>query len=44
MNLYYLFAGLVALPKDYYYSSARSYAGLASPLEIIFESQQLISY
>ena len=37
-------AGLVALPEDYYYSSARNYAGLASPLEIIFESQQLISY
>jgi REP element-mobilizing transposase RayT len=37
-------AGLVSVPEDYYYSSARNYAGLDAPLEIIFESQQLISY
>jgi putative transposase len=37
-------AGLVTVPEDYYYSSARNYAGLDAPLDIIFESQQLISY
>ena len=37
-------AGLVSVPEDYYYSSGRNYAGLDAPLEIIFESQQLISY
>jgi len=37
-------AGLVCRPEDYYYSSARNYAGFEAPLEIIFESQQLISY
>ncbi len=34
-------AGLVTVPEDYYYSSARNYAGLEAPLEIIFESQEL---
>ena len=34
-------AGLVSVPEDYYYSSARNYAGLNAPLEIIFESQEL---
>jgi REP element-mobilizing transposase RayT len=34
-------AGLVSVPEDYYYSSARNYAGLDAPLEIIFESQEL---
>jgi len=37
-------AGLVSRPEDYYYSSARNYAGLEAPMEIIFESQPLISY
>ncbi len=37
-------AGLVTKPEDYYYSSARNYAGLDAPLDIIFESQQLITY
>ena len=37
-------AGLVNCPEDYYYSSARNYAGLDAPIDIIFESQQLISY
>jgi hypothetical protein len=37
-------AGLVLKPEDYYYSSARNYAGLSAPLEIIFESQELICY
>jgi len=37
-------AGLVKRPEDYYYSSARNYAGLDAPLEIIFESQELKSY
>jgi REP element-mobilizing transposase RayT len=37
-------AGLAAKPEDYYYSSARNYAGLDAPLEIIFESQQLTRY
>jgi REP element-mobilizing transposase RayT len=37
-------AGLVSLPEEYYYSSARNYAGLNAPLEIIFESQQLIRF
>ena len=36
-------AGLVSVPEDYYYSSARYYAGLDAPLEIIFESQELKS-
>ena len=37
-------AGLASNAEDYYYSSARNYAGLDAPLEIIFESQQLVSY
>jgi putative transposase len=37
-------AGIVTQPEDYYYSSARNYAELDAPLDIIFESQQLISY
>jgi putative transposase len=37
-------AGFAARSEDYYYSSARNYAGLDAPLEIIFESQQLTSY
>jgi REP element-mobilizing transposase RayT len=37
-------AGLVANHVDYYYSSARNYAGLDAPLEIIFESQELTGY
>jgi len=37
-------AGLVTKPEDYYYCSARNYAGLDAPLDIIFESQQLITY
>jgi REP element-mobilizing transposase RayT len=37
-------AGLVTKPEDYYYSSARNYAGLDAPLEIIFESQQLTRF
>jgi hypothetical protein len=35
---------LVSVPEDYYYSSARNYAGLNAPLEIIFESQELNRY
>ena len=31
-----LVAGLVCRPEDYYYSSARNYAGSDAPLEIIF--------
>ncbi len=31
-------AGLVEQAEDYYYSSARNYAGLEAPLEILFES------
>jgi hypothetical protein len=37
-------AGLVAKPEDFYYSSARNYAGLDAPLDIIFESQQLTRF
>jgi putative transposase len=37
-------AGLVKRTEDYYYSSARNYAGLDAPLEIIFESRELKSY
>jgi REP element-mobilizing transposase RayT len=37
-------AGLVKEPEDYYYSSARNYAGLDAPLEIVFESMQLSRY
>jgi len=37
-------AGIVSSPIDYYYSSARNYAGLDAPLKIIFESRQVISY
>jgi putative transposase len=36
-------AGLALHQQDYFYSSARNYAGLNAPLEIIFESQELIS-
>ena len=36
-------AGLVSRPEDYYYSSARNYAGSDAPLEIIFESMELKS-
>jgi REP element-mobilizing transposase RayT len=36
-------AGLVSVPEDYYYSSARNYAGLDASLDIIFESQELKS-
>ena len=37
-------AGIVTRPEDYYYSSARNYAELDAPMDIILESQQLISY
>jgi len=30
-------AGLVSTPEDYYFSSARNYAGLSAPLDIILE-------
>lgn len=36
--------GLVSSPEEYYISSARNYAGLSAPLDIILESQRLISY
>ncbi len=34
-------AGIVDLPEDYYYSSARNYAELSAPLEIIRQSIEL---
>ncbi|MEA5111746.1 hypothetical protein SDC9_168278 [bioreactor metagenome] len=34
-------AGIVELPEDYYYSSARNYAELSAPLEIIIQSIEL---
>jgi len=34
-------AGIVELPEDYYYSSARNYAELSAPLEIIIQSVEL---
>ena len=37
-------AGFVSNPEDYYFSSARNYAGLDAPLEIVLESQRLITY
>jgi REP element-mobilizing transposase RayT len=37
-------AGIVDLPEDYYYSSARNYAELSAPLEIIIQSTELISF
>ncbi len=37
-------AGLASVPEDYYYCSARNYAGLDAPLEIIFESMELRAY
>lgn len=35
---------LVAKPEDYLLSSARNYAGLDAPIEIVMESQQLKRY
>ena len=37
-------AGLVSVQEEYNYSSARNYAGLYAPLEIIFESMELRAY
>ncbi|KAF0195324.1 MAG: hypothetical protein FD166_3040 [Bacteroidetes bacterium] len=37
-------AGLVKQAEDYYFSSARNYAGLSSPLEIVIESRELLTY
>lgn len=37
-------AGIVELPEDYYYSSARNYAELSAPLEIIIQSVELITF
>ena len=34
-------AGIVDLAEDYYYSSARNYAELSAPLEIIIQSVEL---
>lgn len=37
-------AGFVSRPEEYFYCSARNYAGLDAPLEIIFESLELKSW
>lgn len=36
--------GIVELPEDYYYSSARNYAELSAPLEIIIQSVELKTF
>ena len=35
---------IVANPEDYYFSSARNYAGLSNILPVILEIPELISY
>jgi len=37
-------AGLVQHAEDYYFSSARNYAELSAPLEIVMESRELLTY
>jgi len=37
-------AGLAAKPEEYNYGSARNFARLEEPLEIIIESQHLMGY
>lgn len=35
---------IVAIPEDYYFSSARNYTGLSNILPVILETPELITY